>query len=622
VTGRGSRRAAVPGGGWRPVDRIDPAGGMLARFVEERTGRQKTFDFSDLPAPEGMRQWLARAFARRTGPRSGIKRVNTAVNCFTVLRAFAVALAEADAAVSGPHELRGAHFAAFRLRHAGAPGGAERVIRLRSALRDDPELPEPARTALLARPPRRQLTGRPGGYDDQEWQLIMTALRSDARRARDRIRAGRQLLADYREGRIPDGDRRRARLGALLDVFDATGELPRGRGRFAAGPVSRAGGVSAVTSMLCLTLRETTAFCLLLCALTGENFTTVAAWPAVSYQPAADAAGGASPPVALVEQAKPRRGPEREHMVAALEDVPPPLAGLLDGSDTESRWLRSPVRVYHLLVELAETSRRLGGHRSALSAYTPKRNAGSTCWVEGVTSDHVWSWARGNGFPTAAGAASCDRPPIEVRRIRQTVIEGGRRPVSHSRATMNDHYLAGSDAVRAESRIVVGDALREQVDMARQRQTAAVLTSAFLAEADRDPATAADRAGLVPDLLAQVIDGDHDTVLAACAGQGSVPAVDGGQPCAASFLACLDCANARALPRHLPVQAAMADRLSGLAAHLDPPLWRARYQPRLGQLEEIMGQHTAAEQTKARQAITEEHRALVDDVLAGRWDLR
>jgi hypothetical protein len=228
-------------------------------------------------------------------------------------------------------------------------------------------------------------------------------------------------------------------------------------------------------------------------------------------------------------------------------------------------------------VELTETSRRLGGHRSAFSAYTPKRSAGSSCWVEGVTSDHVWSWARGHGFPTAADASSCDRPPIEVRRIRQTVIEGGRRPVSHTRATMNDHYLAGSEAVRAESRVVVGDALREQVERARQRQAAAVLTSEFLAAAGRDPAAAADQAGISADLLAQVVDGTHDTVLAACAGQGSVPSAEGGKPCTASFLACLDCPNARALPRHLPVQIAMAEHLSGLAAHLDPQLWQARY---------------------------------------------
>ena len=92
--------------------------------------------------------------------------------------------------------------------------------------------------------------------------------------------------------------------------------------------------------------------------------------------------------------------------------------------------------------------------------------------------------------------------------------------------------------------------------------------------------------------------------------------------CAESFLACLDCVNARALPRHLPAQIAMADRLAVLGAHLDPQLWRVRYQPRLGQLQEIMGQHTAAEQAAARETITDGHYAAVDAVLAGRWDLR
>ena len=612
--------------GWPPGERarrrlaagrrLEGPGGTLVRFAEERTGRQKVFDFSGFAGTAGMQQWLARAFARRTGPRSGIKRAGSAANCFLMLRAFADSVAEVEPAIRGPHELTTAHIAAFRLRHAGTAGGAEQVIRLRSALRGDPELAEPVRTALLARPPRRPPATRPAAYDDQEWQLITTALRSDVRRARDRIRAGRQLLAGHRAGRLPAAGRE-AQLGSLLELFDSTGELPRGRGRFVAGRVARAGGVTAVTSMLCLTLRETTAFCLLLCALTGENFATVAQWPAVHYQP-----GGASPVVALVEQAKPRRGPEREHMVAALEDLPRGLAALLDGGG-EPRWLRSPVRVYRLLVELTETSRRLGGHRSAFSAYTPKRNAGSTCWVEGVTGGHVHAWARGHGFPSAAAAAGAGRPPIEVRRIRQTVIERDRRPVSHTPATMNDHYLAGSHTVQADSRIVVGDALREQVGKARARQPAQVLTSAFVADVGRDLQTAADRAGLAPGLLAEMIDGQHDTVLAACTGHQAASGTTGGQqPCTASFLACLDCPNARALPRHLPVQIAMADRIAGLAAHLDPQLWRARYQPRLGQLQQILSRHTAAEQARAREAITQEHLGLVDDVLAGRWDLR
>lgn len=621
MTGRGGRRATVPGNNWQPVERIDPTNPTLVRFVEERTGRQKLFDFSAFPVPPGLQQWLARTFARRTGSRSGVKRTGTAANYFMTLRCFADSLTEADEAVSGPRKLTAAHIAAFRLRHAGGPGGTEQVIRVRSVLRDDPELPEPVRAALLARPPRRPETVRPVAYSDHEWQLLMTAFRSDVRRARDRIRTGRQLLADYRAGTLVVRSQE-AQLGSLLDIFDTTGELPRRPSGSATRKVSRFGGVPAVTGMLCLTLQEMTAFCLLLCALTGENFSSVAAWPVVHYQPAG-APGDGSPAVVLVEQAKPRRGPEREHMVTALEDTPDLWTNVAEGTDDAGpARLHSPVEVYRLLVELTETSRRLGGHRSAFSAYTPKRAASSTYWVEGVTGGHVWSWARRHGFPSAADAPISGRPPVEVRRIRQTVIERRRWPISHTRATMNDHYLAGSAAVAADSRVVVGDALREQLGRARAAQTAQVFTSAFVAEADHDLQAAAEQAGLAPGLLAGLIDGSHDTVLASCTGHWDAPDAEAGQACTASFLACLDCANARALPRHLPVQIAMADRLAVLAAHLDPQVWQVRYEPRLGQLRHILAQHTDAERAKATEAITEEQLAVVDDVLAGRWDLR
>ncbi|MGH9056683.1 MAG: hypothetical protein ACRDYY_12610 [Acidimicrobiales bacterium] len=110
--------------------------------------------------------------------------------------------------------------------------------------------------------------------------------------------------------------------------------------------------------------------------------------------------------------------------------------------------------------------------------------------------------------------------------------------------------------------------------------------------------------------------------MAACTGRRNAPGGEAGELCTASFLVCLDCGNARALPRHLPVQIAMADRLTGLANHLDPQVWHVRYEPRLGQLRHILAQHTDAELARAAGAITPEHVALVDDVLAGRWDLR
>src|SRR5260370_455680 len=270
---------------------------------------------------------------------------------------------------------RGAHMAAFRLRYGGMPTGRADLITLRALLRDDDELPEPARAALLGgRLPQNRPQDRDPvvAYGEQEWQLIMTALRRDVRTARDRISAGRALLARYRAGEVPAGVPD-ARLGAVLDMFDRTGDVPREKSGNPARRVTRAGGVAALAALLCLTAAEMTAFCLLLTALTATNFGTVAAWPAISFRPGgagSDPASAGSDPasaVTLVEQVKPRRGPEREHMVTALEDLPAALAGVLTAAEADGRLFRSPARPYWLLLDLTACSRR---HRASTSAFT------------------------------------------------------------------------------------------------------------------------------------------------------------------------------------------------------------------------------------------------------------
>jgi hypothetical protein len=229
-------------------------------------------------------------------------------------------LAAADPPPSSPARLTSAHIAAFSLRYAAMPTGRYDMITLRALLREDPDLPESARAALLngRLPAPRNDRDRATAYGDQEWQLIVTAVRGDVRRARDRISTGRSLLARHRAGQLP-GDSAQALLGELVDVFDRTGTVPRKPSGDPAAQVTEAGGVDAVAGALCLTADEMTAFGLLLAAQTGQNFGTIAAWPAVSFEP-----GG---PVTLIEQVKPRRGPEYEHMVVPLEDLPPAWPG-------------------------------------------------------------------------------------------------------------------------------------------------------------------------------------------------------------------------------------------------------------------------------------------------------
>lgn len=622
---RGGRRAVLPGAGWAVPERLMD-GGLAVRFIAEKTGEEQIFDFAGLPAEPDVARWLARAFARRTGPRHGIKSAGPARNMFNAVKVFAQVLSQQQPPVTGVTGVTAACIQAFS-EHCGGQGRSRhRIDTLRSLLRDDPELPARARKMLVLdwAAPRQPGPARPKDpeYTDAEWQQIMTAVRKDVRTARDRIRAGRALLTGYRAGDLAAGSAEEAE-GRLLDIFDRTGDVPRYGGHWQAPvrAVGAAGGIAALASRLCLTLHEMTAFALLLTALTGENFGTVAAWPAVCYRP--DGGRGEGPNLALIEEVKPRRGPEREHMVAPLEDLPPAIAGVLTAPGEEDRLFRSPLRVYQLLVELTEVSRRHGGHTGAFTARAAFPGpSGESAWVCGVGAYHVHRWARDHGFPASRDAGRAGRPPVSVRRIRQTVTERRRRPVAHTRATMNDQYLMPSRKVRSDSQAVVAAALEDEVGKARARQQVPVFTAAFAARFAGDPDGAAREAGLEAAVIRRLLAGEQDTVLAACTDHLASPHAGPGQPCPASFLSCLDCPNARALPRQLPAQIAAAEHIAALRPHLSPAVWQARFRPRLDQLEEIAGSYTPAERELARQQVTAQLRQTISELLDGRWDLR
>ncbi|MFB6940793.1 hypothetical protein ACFWGL_08115 [Streptomyces sp. NPDC060286] len=454
-------------------------------------------------------------------------------------------------------------------------------------------------------------------YSDHEWQQIMTAVRRDVRISRDRIRAGTRILARFRDGELIPGSRQEA-LGRMLEQFATTGDLPRNESGALWDEVSRLGGAMAITGMLSLTRDESTAFALLLSALTAENFGTVKTWPALHTRPDG---GVAAQAVALVEETKPRRGPDREHMVAALEDLPASLRELAESEDTEPRLFHSPLRVYQLLLELTQTARRLSGATRAFISYSPKRRSafGRGMWN---TEVHVKHWSQTRGFPSMREAVAGGPPVVQVRRIRQSALELKRRPVAHSRETLRDHYLKRSRTVQEQSRSVVGKALREQVAKARTAMEVPVFTPAFLDRAARDPEAAAAEAGLDPEVLKRLLAGDQDTVLTGCVDHLAGPDTPPGTPCTASFFACLGCGNARALPHQLPVQIVVRDRLLATRPNSDPATWHAKYQAAADRLEDILRHYTPAEREQARAELSDGQSELIDDLLAGRLDLR
>jgi hypothetical protein len=626
VRGYGGHRATQPGPDWTPPELI-VAGGTAVRFIEEQGGAEKIYDFTDLPVAPTVREWLVRVFARRLSPPAAIKRITSANPSNWMLRQFAELLGAATPPVNDVSEVTAAHVEAFRDRYTGLASQLAYVDILRGLLRDDPELPAEVRAALVTlRPtPPAAVAGeaparsRPAEYSDAEWQQITTLLRRDVRMARERIRAGRALLHRFRAGQLAS-DSRVEDLGRMLDVFDRTGDIPRLHTGKPDPQVRELGGAGYVGTQLALTLQEMTAFALLLTAVTAENFGTVAAWPAVSHRPDGGVPGTGG--IALIEASKPRRGPAREHMVTPLEDLPASLAGVLSAEDGDRRLFRSPLRIYELLLELTELARCHGDSQGAFGAYTSRPSRKGMYWVGLPESFHVYLWARENGFPATEDAEEVGLPPINVRWLRNTALARSRRPVAQTRATLNDRYLMRSDRVVRESRTVVAAALRQEVDKARAHQAVPVFTAEFVARAHTNPDTAAREAGLPVDTVAALVAGRNDTVLAGCINHNDGPRAEQGLPCPASFLACLDCPNARALPHHLPVQVAAADRIAALRPNLDPAAWRAKYALVLGQLDDILGHYTPAEHDQARRAITDQQHSLVEQLLDGRWDLR
>jgi type II secretory pathway component PulJ len=582
-------------------------------FIEETGARSKVFDFSRLPVRDGVREWLARGFARMTGPRAGAKRLATAESYARIVRLFAAFLAESGQPVTGPADITSVRIRAFWLANTGSRWLLET---LRAFLRDDPELPERSRAALLSLTLPPAPPGSVVGYGDEELRSIMTALRRDIRRARDRITEGRALLHRYRQHPDRLGESQR-QAGGFLDELDRGGVLPRRSERNLSHAVAAAGGAQRLCSQLCLTYMEAVAFGLLLTAVTGQNLGTVIAWPALHYRPDGgdDTAG-----IALLETVKPRRGPDREHMITSLEDVPDSLSAVLVAGDSVDRHLfRSPLRIYRLLLDLSSLARAHGGHASAFCYVSPRTRTMPDWWRGGLGPGAVHKWAKARGFATGR-----DDPELRISAwaLRQTVLERKGTPIAHSVQVMNDRYLGRSETAQAGSRKLITAALGEQVHAARERISIPVIPASLIARAAHDPQAAAAEAGLSPEVMTGLVGGRLDTVAAGCVDNTAGPGTPPGQPCRESFLGCLDCPNSRALPHHLPVQIAVRERLGNLRDNLPPAQWDARRDRAHSQLGDIIGHYTAAEKDNARTQLTASQEKLADDLVHGRLDLR
>jgi hypothetical protein len=229
--------------------------------------------------------------------------------------------------------------------------------------------------------------------------------------------------------------------------------------------------------------------------------------------------------------------------------------------------------VFALLVELSEPTRRMLGSSRALASYTgPRRPGGVPPFREGIPS-HLRGqrqrWLR--EWLTGEKRHDDLLVGISLDRLRKTHLARHRRPVAHTPDSLA-RYLRRMDTVTEEGYQIVREALEEQVVHALARRRMTVTTEAHT------PAEIASQ----------------DTVLGSCSDFDRSP-LDGGRSCRQTFLTCLDCANARAFPRHLPLQLLVLEELQARRVTMPLVRWVGEFAGRVAQLQQVVEEYEPAQ---------------------------
>lgn len=586
------RPATQPDSAWRPESRRR---GLIVTFVSEDGTQSKDFDFGSLPGNDGIRHDFAAAFEDATGVLGVSKRLRGAGALWQSARHACCWLAENRTGLQGLAGLSASDARLLAL-SCRVPSGPGPLHDLKTLLRCSPVVSDEARQAFTrVRHPKTNTARQP--YSAEEMRRINVVARGMVRRARTRLKTHWKMVDDYRAGRfdhLPRADPRRS-LAEVLDHCAREGDFPRtasGARAYVTRRVAAAAGGCHLQLFLHLSPGEAGASGVLLAGLTGLNLSTLDSLPA----PHRHASSPDEPGIVFVSANKPRRG-KRSAMtvpVTALRPELRPLGGQNRRAAVLNTSLTTAYGVFMVLLELTEPARALTGSQHAFVYFSAQPdNAERKLFGYGISSTASGVNARRRWLaPWLTGGAEHDELllGISMDRLRKTYLEQVRKPISHTPATLA-RYLSRMDSVRHEGFQIVAEALDDQVARALARRSMTV-----------QPDTDDDGSG-------------QDAVLGACADFDHSP-VD-GKRCRQSFMACLDCSNARAFPRHLPVQLVVADRLRGLRQEMPIERWIADHAGPLAQLDGIFAEYEQAQLSAARDDITAADHQTVNLLLTG-----
>lgn len=385
------------------------------------------------------------------------------------------------------------------------------------------------------------------------------------------------------------------------------------------------GRVRDIVGWLHLTHEEVTAAAVLFGVMTGQNPETILTMTTAHHR----ADGGTGLGTAIVGLRKPHRQ-SRAYMDVALTEVPdwisiPDQPTPLSTRDT----LHTPFGLYVLPHDLTAGARHFTGGNRLLVAYMVSgggRSGKGRGWRPLPTNNTPIStlgrtWNLLSDETDENGQPLPIQPPT-LETLRMTYIELHQKPVAHTERTAATRYLVRNRGNINEYRKVIAETLNSEVAKARARSTIAVMTVEQVAHARDNAEQVAAELELDPVVLKRMLAGELDTVLAACTSNDNGPYTPPGEACRASFLLCLDCECARALPRHLPLQVLVHDRLAQRRDQMDTLHWATRFAGPHAQLVDLLDQHDTAAVQDARASAGPAEHALADRLLNRELDIR
>jgi len=603
-----SRTAAtLPPGKYSRPSRVDEALRVVS-FTDE-DGATWDFDFSDLAAAPGLVDDLVAALVAGSSPGGRWRTRSTVDSAAGVARYLAVYLSTHYPDVASIADISPEVWWAWRTAREEKSRWPGMVNLTRALLSESPKLQELTRRAMRAKAskPRKRLPQN-DAYSADEFARIRTAAKGQVRQAAARIEANLETLRKYRQSGDSSVPIMKAHgglvwtAGSALEYLSSKGRMPSlylARSAVSKGAFDLR-GVNFPAQAIFPSIREIYCLMVLLVCERGFNLSVMNNLTINSFT-SSDPNG--EEPVHTVDIDKPRRGPHRYS------------AEILTG-EASKLWetavrLTQPCRDTLQSLE-TPSDKLLIAHRSK-----DMTDAGSfrTDWLDGGISHHRMA-------PLGLLADNGSPLTVSLSRLRLSEQVLNQRARQNTDAVSEDVYRnrdSGAAELAAET-IVEG----QQDALHHAQATVAVrsLDATEIAAARDNPEPVALKLGVPVVTLNLILAGRLDTATSACVDFLNSPFADEpGDPCPASFLNCLACANAVITPQHLPRLITLLDGLDNVATIVPPRRWNLSYAEHYGRLSEVIRNNaTGAEVAAARQSASESDRKVIEQLLSRNLD--